>query len=261
MKQIQLIILVIVLFISTPLLGQVANEPICIGEKIVLKSDILNQDREIYIYLPKDYDTSDLKYSTHYVLDGEIIFFSYSGIVEIKSQNEDIPEAIVIGIPNINRGFDLNSNANGHNFLKFVTQELIPYIDNNYRTNENRVLTGYSMAGNFVIYALLSGQDYFNMFLSGSPYRLDMYTDETIGSFFDSLKSKKTLYTSIGSKDRAKQLEIYNTFCMQFSKESNRFLDFKHEVVMNRDHDNNFLINWQDGLDYIYKDWDKEKKE
>ncbi|WP_158870202.1 alpha/beta hydrolase [Maribellus comscasis] len=257
MKQIEILILLNILLLSTSLFGQVF-EPICIGEKMIFDSKILKQEREIFIKIPENYENIDLEFPVHYVLDGEIIFNSYSAIAELKAQNDEIPEAIIVGIPNIDRGYDLNPKANGVNFLDFMTTELIPYIDNRYRTNENRVLVGYSMAGNFVVYTLLTGQELFNIFLSGSPYRLDMYKSELIDSFTNNLKTKKTLYTSIGSIDQTKQLEFFNTFCSRFGQENNDLLNFKYEVVVNRDHNNNFLINWQDGLDYIYRDWTKD---
>ena len=117
---------------NTSLFGQVVTEPICIGEKIVFNSKILNQEREILIKLPENYKTTNSIFPVHYVLDGEIIFNSYSSIAELKSQNEEIPAAIIIGIPNVDRGFDLNPRANGVNFLDFITKELIPYIDKKY---------------------------------------------------------------------------------------------------------------------------------
>jgi len=257
MKQIKTLLLLNILLVSTSLLGQV-SEPICIGEKMIFNSEILSQEREIFIKTPENYQNTDLDFPVHYVLDGEIIFNSYSAIAKLKAQNGEIPEAIIVGIPNIDRGYDLNPKANGVSFLNFITKELTPYIDEKYRTNENRALIGYSMAGNFVIYTLLTGQDLFNIFLSGSPYRLDMYNEELINSFKENLKTKKTLYTSIGSSDQAKQLEFFNTFCSQLSQGDNDLLDSEYEVVINRDHNNNFLINWQDGLDYIYRDWTKE---
>jgi predicted alpha/beta superfamily hydrolase len=113
------------------------------------------------------------------------------------------------------------------------------------------------MAGNFVFYTLLTGQKSFNMFISGSPYRLDMYIGEPIDSFINNLNPGKTLYTSMGSEDQSRQLDFFNTFCNQLAQKNNGLLDFKYEVAENRDHNNNFLINWQDGLDYIYKDWNK----
>jgi predicted alpha/beta superfamily hydrolase len=104
---------------------------------MIFNSKVLNQEREIFIKIPQNYGNDDLDFPVHYVLDGEIIFNSYSCIAELKSQNDEIPEAIIVGIPNINRGYDLNPKENGSNFLNFILTELIPYIDHKYRTNEN----------------------------------------------------------------------------------------------------------------------------
>lgn len=163
------------LFVLQGSFGQNSNKPICFGEKITVKSEVLNQDRDIQIRLPDDYDTSNEEYTVHYVLDGEITFTCYSSIVQLKYFSRKIPKAIVVGIPNVNRSFDMNPKENATNFLKFITHELIPEIDTKYRTNTKRILTGYSMAGNFVINALLHQSNYFDMFLSGSPYRHDIY--------------------------------------------------------------------------------------
>lgn len=255
MNQLKTLLLIAVFLMNTSIFAQEAIEKICIGEKIKFRSEILNQVREISIKLPENYEDQDLSFPVHYVLDGEIIFNSYSSITELKAQNEEIPAALIIGIANIDRRFDLNPRANGGKFLDFITKELIPYIDKQYRTNNDRVLTGYSMAGNYVIYALLNSQESFNMYLAGSPYRLDMYTNVDIDNLMQNLKSTKTLYTSIGSTDRVKQVQFFNLFCEQFDKKNKALINFKYEVVANRNHDNNFLINWQDGLDYIYKDW------
>ena len=72
MKQFKILFLISVFLVNTPLFGQVVTEPICIGEKIVFKSKILNQEREILIKLPENYENIDLNFPVHYVLDGEI---------------------------------------------------------------------------------------------------------------------------------------------------------------------------------------------
>ena len=249
------LLLFISLFILKFSFGQYATSAICIGEEIVVKSEILSQDRNILVRLPNNYNTSNENYTVHYVLDGEITFYGYSGLVQIKSIAEQIPNAIVVGIPNIDRNFDMNPKENADNFLKFITQELIPEIDNKYRTNSKRILSGYSMAGNFVIYALINKENHFDMFLSGSPYRLDIFKTDQIDTFFENTRNSKAVFTSMGNKDREDQLKSYIEFCRYFEINKNDFIDFKYDVTPNRDHDNNFLINWQDGLDHFYRDW------
>lgn len=63
----------------------------------------------------------------------------------------------------------------------------------------------------------------------------------------------------MGNRDKIDQLEFFSNFCDYYKENKNESVDFKSEVVLNRDHDNNFLINWQDGLEYFYKDWKPEK--
>lgn len=255
MKKVKLLILIQVFLLNTSLSGQEVMKSICIGEKFIIKSKILNQERKIFIALPKDYEEENTSFPVHYVLDGDITFRSYSSIVNLKSHSEEIPKAIVVGIPNIDRHFDLDPRQNGINFLNFITNELIQYIDKNYKTNKDRVLIGYSMSGNFAMHTFLSDQESFNMFLSGSPYRLDLYDRSHIANLLNNIKTKKTIYTSMGSKDRPKQIDFFRVFCDSFEKIDNSLVDFKYEIVSNRNHDSNYLLNWQDGLNYLYRDW------
>ncbi|MEN8193322.1 MAG: alpha/beta hydrolase-fold protein, partial [Bacteroidota bacterium] len=107
MKLYSFFAILIVLVLSQVTFGQIEKSPINIGESFTINSEILNQEREIFVWLPQGYDTSEYSYPIHFLLDGEITFLSYSGIVHIMSLAGQIPEAIVIGIPNINRDFDL----------------------------------------------------------------------------------------------------------------------------------------------------------
>jgi predicted alpha/beta superfamily hydrolase len=242
------------------MLGQEAAKPICIGEKLAIKSEILNQDREIFVALPENYYDTEGCYSVHYVLDGDVTFRIYSSLVSLKSGSAEIPESIVVGIPNIDRNFDLDHRANGINFLDFITKELIPLIDNKYRTNKNRLMMGYSMSGSFTVYSFLNDAESFDMFLSGAPYRLDLFGEDDITKLLENAKAKKSIYTSMGSRDRPKQLEFFRTFCESFENEEEDLVDFKYEIVPDRDHENSYLLNWQDGLDYLYRDWKLKKQ-
>jgi enterochelin esterase-like enzyme len=54
-------------------------------------------------------------------------------------------------------------------FLEALTQEIIPFIDANYRTiPSDRCLEGYSSSGIFVLYALFQQPDAFQRYISGS---------------------------------------------------------------------------------------------
>ena len=257
MRNTFLILTLVTLLPKSMLIGQIQNDPISIGEKFVIQSGILDQDRDIYIRLPSGYDTSNLDYPVHFILDGEVTFHIYTGLIEILAGDEQIQDAIIIGIPNVDRNFDFNPKENGYKFLEFITGELIPYIDREYRTNGKRLLCGYSMGGTYVIFALLNEAESFSYCISGSPYRLDIFSDEDIDDLSKKIGNTKTLYTSMGDKDLEQELERFTSFCKKLEKATINDLSFKYEVIPGRDHYNSFTINWQDGLNFIFNNPDR----
>jgi len=253
MKQLIFPVFFFVCIFSLSSFGQTEKVPLLLGEKFILKSEILGQDREILVRLPREYDAGKDAYEVHFILDGEITFEGYAGVVDIMSAADQIPDVIVVGIPNIDRGQDLNPGGNGAKFLEFITRELVPLIDNEYRTQDERLIAGYSMAGNFIMYAFFKGQTYFNKFLSGSPYRLDLYDEEQMNLLPDAFQSPKAIYTSMGKEDSQEQVKSYLDFCEKLESKSFDNFSFKYELVDRRNHNTNILPNWQDGLAYLYK--------
>ena len=247
-----LLIFVYLCSFSISSLGQTQKLPLLLGEKFILTSEILNQDREILVRLPNGYTAGKDSYEVHFILDGEITFKAYTGVVDIMVAAELIPDVIVVGIPNVDRRFDLNPRQNGGKFLEFITRELIPLIDSEYRTKSERLIAGYSMAGNYAIYAFLKGHDSFDKFLSGSPYRLDLYDENQISLLPDAFQSPKAVYTSIGKEDMQEQVQTFMDFCKMLESKSMDGFTFRHELIDGRNHDTNILPNWQDGLAFLY---------
>src|ERR1043165_8621252 len=74
-----------------------------IGQIDTVHSAILNEERQLLIYLPEEYDTLK-KYPVVYLLDGESFFHSFTGIVSHLSGSYVVPEMIVVELVNTNRG-------------------------------------------------------------------------------------------------------------------------------------------------------------
>lgn len=169
-------------------LFSVLNLSLCLGQislgtKDSIYSAILKENREIWIYLPEDAKTNpDHKYPVIYLLDGETYFHAFTGEVSHLSEvngNAIIPDMIVVGIINTNRGRDLSpshdstsniqSNGGGEKFTLFIEKELIPFIESHYPTAPYRMLVGHSLGGLFVVNILLKHSHIFNSYISLDP--------------------------------------------------------------------------------------------
>jgi len=164
-----------------------------VGQRFVLHSEILKEDRPYLVYLPPSYDNRKFlpqKYPVLYLLDGDSHLPWASGVVHFMSVginfNYQIPEMIIVAIPNTDRNRDLTpthtmrdffdkanpsqaSTGGGDNFLNFLQEELIPHIEAEYRTQPYRILVGHSLGGLFALHAVLSRPQIFQAYLAMDP--------------------------------------------------------------------------------------------
>jgi predicted alpha/beta superfamily hydrolase len=152
--------------------GQDIN--IKIGFRDSIKSQILHETRKILIHLPDGYDTSKQSYTVLYRLDGSPT--ALFGTVAVANRMADIQKIIIVAIENVNRDRDMmpvksnyySGTVGGEKFLSFIEKEVIPLIENKYRTNHKRILYGQSLSGLFTLYALLTKPKLFDAYLGCS---------------------------------------------------------------------------------------------
>jgi hypothetical protein len=144
------------------------------------------REYHLSVALPESYTTSTQAYPVIYVLDGDVILGMAAGLTPIARWFLRAPEAIIVGISygmesydqwaqlrehdfKIPEVRDAPPDSAAHLFLDALTQEMIPFIEANYRTiSSDRCLYGYSSSGFFVLYALVHQPHAFQRYLSGS---------------------------------------------------------------------------------------------
>ena len=170
-----------------------ADNRITIGEILSIKSEILEEDRPYWVYLPDSYNDETgfpSKYPVLYLLDGDGFFHSATGLVQYMSagiySNTQIPEMIVVAIPNTDRTRDLTpthstadydgkeapylkTSGGGDKFLRFIRDELQPKIDSTYRTEAFNILVGHSYGGLLAAHALLEPEQIFQAYIAIDP--------------------------------------------------------------------------------------------
>jgi predicted alpha/beta superfamily hydrolase len=168
-------IIVTVLFLSICL--NVSAQEGYIVKHDTIKSDVLKQNRIISILLPEGYNDKKAVYPVIYVLDADGRLQHTAMTARFLFQNNKMPEAIVVGVSNIDRNHDFLPDSSqsaptgggAGNFMRFFKQELIPYIDKNFRTEPFKVLVGHSYGGEFAMDALLSDPDIFDAYIAIDP--------------------------------------------------------------------------------------------
>jgi len=169
-----------------------ANNKIVIGTIDSIHSNILNEERKIWVYVPEE-DQGNIfskqKYPVVYLLDGDAHFFSVVGMIQQLSSvngNNICPKMIVVGIPNTDRTRDLTpthvdadppfmdsasskTSGGGEHFTSFIEKELMPYIDSLYPTSPYRMLIGHSFGGLTVMNVLINHPRLFNSYIAIDP--------------------------------------------------------------------------------------------
>ena len=109
-----------------------ANDPFVIGENLVLKSEILGEDRPYIVHLPASYNDETYQprdYPVLYILDGSLHFHSATGVINhmsnpLNNGNLRIPELIVVAIKNTkDRGLDLTPTSSSYSLMKNAPEQ------------------------------------------------------------------------------------------------------------------------------------------
>tara|TARA_R110000765_G_scaffold222003_1_gene326083 strand:+ start:7578 stop:8717 length:1140 start_codon:yes stop_codon:yes gene_type:complete len=141
-----------------------------VGANHFIKSEVLNEERQIQIYLPPNYTESKEKYPVLYVLDGQRFFLYAVSLSQSFKQFKLTPEFIVVGINTDypKRFQDLGDSK--ETFIEFLKTELTSYIDSNFRTNQERLLFGWEYGGSLAFNTMLSNPSAFDTYIMASAY-------------------------------------------------------------------------------------------
>jgi len=151
------------------------------GQKTIYKkyeSEELKDIRDVSIYLPKSYNKDSISnFPLAIVLDGHKLFDLYVGTSNYYASQDNAPEQIVVGVNmedtrNKDAAFDVtNSNltSDSKRFYRFLRDELIPFVEANYKTSPFITIVGESLTGNFITHFLKEKEPIFNAYICLNP--------------------------------------------------------------------------------------------
>jgi len=136
------------------------------------------EKRQLKIQVPRNYKANvDTMYPVIVVFDGDYLFEPVAGIADYYSYWDEMPDAIIVGINQINsKPLDFYCDEinglpadTGASFFEFITFDLFNFIDNNYRTVPFRTIIGHGESANFLNFYLFQEKPFFNAYISLSP--------------------------------------------------------------------------------------------
>ncbi len=161
-----------------------AGEPIEQGRQYRFESAVLGEARRILVSLPGGYDDAPgRRYPVVVVLDGDFEHDFAAAMTRFYAAVSELPAMIVVGVCHEDRMRDLTpapvdgftpppgapAGGGADDFLVFLADELLPYLDSAYRMEPLRVLVGHSLGGLFALHALATRPDAFLGYLVMEP--------------------------------------------------------------------------------------------
>ncbi|WP_262696325.1 alpha/beta hydrolase [Kordiimonas aquimaris] len=255
-------ITVLFFLVSLPFIGVKASEQKAYEmprTQVVPIQDTKNDRQyELYIRLPEGYaENTNTHYPVIFAADAVWHMDMLSGATEYL-----MPNVIVVGISwqkgldderahvSRYRDYSIEKSSNpvhqakyqfgqASNHLPFIRANVIPYVENNYRTDpDERAYFGYSLSGTFGVYVLFEQSDTFKHYILGSP-------TPQIAGFIDMHETKPAsqqqdlnvnVFVAIGELEKDK-MEMTEGFASILQRRSEASLTFSGlEVIEGSNH-------------------------
>ncbi len=252
----------------------------------IISSLITNKDYVIHMSFPKSYSVKDsITYPVLYVLDGKSTF----GYFESSYISYDkIDDVILVGISHkdngtaskvnrfndytpyrdtisenrfentfgLKRGSILTGGANL--FLECLKTEIVPFIDNHYKTNSDRGITGHSLGGLFTAYCFVNSDNFFTKFGINSPsFQLNesVFLETAISKFINNEKwfiSPTKVFISTGENESPMMVSNMMKFSMFLKKQNYNNVDMKWHIFRDESHNSVIPYALNETLIHLY---------
>ncbi len=258
-------------------------------ENVKIQSQIMNQEREILVYTPIDYDWRANEYfNVIYVFDSQNReFFDYTTSI-ISFLTNGNKSFIVVGITSpFNEQLDYARNndllpvlstnesinrygkysGNSDKFLEFVSNEVKNYVDKNYRTLNENIAIGHSLSASFILRSMAIKPNLFSSYIAISPnfaYEEEMLAKEMVN--FDYSKIDKSTYIFLSNANEGidywQEWKPARDKVYSFLRDSlkNENLTIEIDSFPNNNHWNTFPSGLNNALKFYFENIQKKQE-
>ena len=208
-------------------------------EVLTLKSEINGISYDLFVSLPHGYASSDRSYPLVVTLDAEYSFLIARNITDHLAERRHLDEVIVVAIGysaqkggrdreyRINRTRDYTPifvekggygveiqkvSGGGETFLRVIESEILPLIDDRYRTlDRGRTLVGHSYGGLFALFSVLREVRIFDRVIAVSPslwYGNHHLFDIENALAAETRRMPVQIYLCVGERERNESIDM-----------------------------------------------------
>lgn len=195
-----------------------------------LRSKLNGAEYLLTVVVPADYESSpDSRYPTLYVMDGNRWARFLSVLLPRFASRGAVPPFIVVGVDYSDaaeryqdyglvsqRYYPMSPKRGAVNFMRVMKEEIISFVDSNYRTDpKDRGIGGHSLGGWFAAYALLHESETFQRFWISSPSLF--YEDEILFKDFAQFGERRIsrplyVFMDVGAEELPNMLGTLDRF-------------------------------------------------
>lgn len=232
---------------------------------------VAGQEYELQIMLPGGYRNANKKYPVVYLMDSQWDFPLLKSIYGQQYYDGFIPEMIIVGVtwggvaPNADslRARDytptkeqrLPQSGGADQFLDFMKQELFPFIESNYKAdNNNRSLAGCSLGGLFTIYTMFTHTEMFTGYAAASPA---VGWDKEVLYQYEKTFAKRNiqkpirLYLTVGDVEPGRS--SFERFSNFIKEKKYGGVSIRSKILENTGHSGTKSETYNRGLQYIFE--------
>ncbi|WP_298531444.1 alpha/beta hydrolase-fold protein [uncultured Algibacter sp.] len=206
----------------------------------------LGKKRGIKIRLPNNYNAEDdMTYPVIIVFDGDYLFEPIAGNVDYQAYWDEIPDCIIVGVNQAETrltDFEFSSETylpsqDGATFFEFISMELLPYIDSEFKTSPFRVVAGHDLAANFINYYIFKEEPIFDAYIAISPDFAPEISNR-LSLRLSNIEREKKLFYYLATGDG--DIRVLRTSILEanakLKKFSNPNIDYKFDDFIDSNH-------------------------
>lgn len=235
-------------------------------------SKIVGQEYELHILFPRGFDTSKGRFPVVYLMDSQWDFPLVKSLIGQQFYDGFIPPVLLVGVTwagsNANhdslRARDytptnekrLPQSGGAAKFLSFLKNELIPWMETDYKGDKNnRTLMGCSLGGLFTLYALFTEPNLFQGYVAASPA---IGWDAQVLSRYEREFARESLFTkpsrvymTIGDVESG--VPAYQEWVSRFQEKTSPRLSIQSTVLTNTGHSGTKGETYSRGLQFVFE--------